>query len=79
MGVFAAQSPGYTDDLLLIDSTPVECARSRETVTRSALGEAAGYGYCASHSRFFWGFRLHAIFALRRHPQGSESGLAQPR
>jgi hypothetical protein len=76
-GVFASTSPGYTDELLLIDSTPVECAKSRETVKRSALGEAAGYGYCASHSRFFWGFRLHAIFALRRHPQGPESGLAQ--
>ena len=36
MGVFASQSPGYHDDLLLIDSTPVECARSRETVKRSA-------------------------------------------
>ena len=35
MGVFASQSPGYCDELLLIDSTPVECARSRETVKRS--------------------------------------------
>src|SRR5580693_4712366 len=26
MGIFASQSPGYADDLLLIDSTPVECA-----------------------------------------------------
>ncbi len=31
MGVFASQSPGFYDDLLLVDSTPVECARSRET------------------------------------------------
>ncbi len=28
IGVFAAESPGFHDDLLLIDSTPVECARS---------------------------------------------------
>lgn len=63
MGVFASQSPGAGDDLLLIDSTPVECARSRETVKRSALGDAADYGYCASHSRYFWGFRLHGLFA----------------
>lgn len=41
----------------------MECARSRETVKRSALGDAADYGYCPSHSRFFWGFRLHGIFA----------------
>ena len=56
MGVFASQSPGFYDDLLLVDSTPVECARSRETVKRSPLGDVADYGYCASHSRFFWGF-----------------------
>jgi hypothetical protein len=54
--VFASQSPGFYDDMLLVDATPVECARSRETVKRSALGDAADYGYCASHSRFFWGF-----------------------
>jgi hypothetical protein len=63
MSVFARQSPGFYDDLLLIDSTPVECARSRETVKRSALGDAADYGYCRSHSRFFWGFRLHLLAA----------------
>jgi cytochrome P450 len=27
VGVFAAQSPGASDDLLLLDSTPVECGR----------------------------------------------------
>jgi len=71
MGVFASKSPGFEDDLLLVDSTPVECARSRETVKRSALADAADYGYCASHSRFFWGFRLHAIFA----PDGTPRAL----
>src|ERR1035441_10044624 len=63
LGIFASQSPGFQDDLLAIDSTPVECARSRETAKRSQLSDAADYGYCVSHSRFFWGFRLHAIFA----------------
>ena len=48
MGMFASQSPGFQDDLVLVDSTPVECARSRETVKRSALGDAADYGYCAA-------------------------------
>jgi hypothetical protein len=71
MGVFASQSPGSQDDLRLVDSTPVECARSRETVRRSALGDAADYGYCSSHSRFFWGFRLHALFA----PDGTPVAL----
>jgi hypothetical protein len=77
MGIFASQSPGSWDDLLLIDSTPVECARSRETAKRSALGDAADYGWCASHSRFFWGFRLHAIFAPDGTPRALE--LASPK
>lgn len=73
---FARQSPGFFDDLLLVDSTPVECARSRETVKRGgshslpdALTDAADYGYCASHSRHFFGFRLHALFASDGTPQ----------
>ena len=74
---FAQQSPGYADTLLLIDSTPVECARSRETVKRSALAEVAGYGYCASHSRWFWGVRLHALCAPDGTPRALE--LADPR
>jgi hypothetical protein len=77
MGVFASQSPGYTDDLLLIDSTPVECARSRETVKRSQLADAADYGWCASHSRYFWGFRLHGIFAADGTPRALT--LASPK
>ena len=71
MGIFASQSPGSQDDLLLVDSTPLECARSLETVRRSALADAADYGYCASHSRYFWGFRLHALFA----PDGTPIAL----
>jgi hypothetical protein len=79
IGHFARQSPGFFDDLLLVDSTPVECARSRETVRRGgssslaeALTDAADYGYCASHSRYFFGFRLHALFA----PDGTPRALA---
>ena len=68
---FASHSPGWDDDLLLVDSTPVECARSVETTRRSALADAADYGYCKSHSRFFWGFRLHALFA----PDGTPRAL----
>jgi hypothetical protein len=39
---FARHSPGFVDDVLLVDSTAVECARSRETVKRgghSSLGD----------------------------------------
>jgi Transposase DDE domain len=66
---FARHSPGWEDDLLIVDSTPVECARSVETVRRSQLADAADYGYCRSHSRFFWGFRLHGLFALDGTPR----------
>ena len=57
----ARDCPSSTDDLWLVDSTPVECARSRETVKRSDMAGHASYGYCASHSRYFWGLRLHLI------------------
>lgn len=57
----ARQCPSFHDDLWLVDSTPVECGRSRETAKRSDLAGWATYGYCASHSRFFWGLRLHVI------------------
>lgn len=67
--VFASDSPGFHDDLVLVDSTPVECARSVETTRRSRLADAADYGWCASHSRFFWGFRLHGLFALDGTPR----------
>jgi hypothetical protein len=63
----------------LIDSTPVECARRRETVKRAgssrltgAIADAADYGYCASHSRYFYGMRLHAIFAPDGTPRALE-------
>jgi len=68
-GVFASESPGFHDDLVLVDSTPVECARSVETTRRSQLADAADYGYCVSHSRYFWGFRLHGLFALDGTPR----------
>ncbi|HYN49624.1 MAG TPA: IS982 family transposase [Thermoleophilaceae bacterium] len=66
---FARHSPGFDDDLLVVDSTSVECGRSVETMRRSALSDAADYGYCASHSRHFWGFRLHGLFAIDGTPR----------
>jgi Transposase DDE domain len=78
IGVFASQSPGYHDNLLLLDSTPVETARSRETVKRAgdsaladAIGDAAGYGYCPSHSRYFYGMRLHLLSAPDGTPRAA--------
>ena len=57
----ARDCPSWHDDLWLVDSTPVECGRSRTTQQRSDLGGWAEYGYCASHSRYFWGLRLHLV------------------
>jgi DDE family transposase len=58
----------FTDDLVVADSTPVECGRSRETAKRSDLAGFAEYGYCASHSRYFWGLRLHLIATVHGLP-----------
>ena len=60
----AIDTTGWTDDVWVVDSTPVECGRSRETAKRSELVGWAEYGYCASHSRFFWGLRLHLVCTL---------------
>jgi hypothetical protein len=66
----AASTSLWTDDVWVVDSTPVECARSRETVKRSDLAGWAEYGYCASHSRWFWGLRLHLVTTLHGLPVG---------
>ena len=70
VGVLARDTTLWTDDVWVADSTPVECARSRETVRRSDLAGWAEYGYCASHSRFFWGLRLHLLCTLHGLPVG---------
>jgi hypothetical protein len=59
--MLAADTDLWGDPVWLVDSTPVECARSRPTAQRSNLAGFAGYGYCASHSRYFWGLRLHLV------------------
>jgi hypothetical protein len=46
----------------------VECGRSRETAKRSDLAGWTEYGYCASHSRYFWGLRLHLVCTLAGLP-----------
>lgn len=70
-GVFAQDSPGWRDQIVLLDSTPVECGRSVETVRRSELADACGYGYCRSHSRWFWGMRLHLAAAPDGTPRAA--------
>jgi hypothetical protein len=64
----AAATSVWADDVWVVDSTPVECGRSRETAKRSDLAGWAEYGYCASHSRYFWGLRLHLVATLHGLP-----------
>jgi len=61
-------SPSFCDGLRLLDSTPVPCGQSRETAQRSELAGYAAYGWCKSHSRYFWGFRLYLLCAADGMP-----------
>ncbi|MEU9883925.1 IS982 family transposase [Sphaerisporangium sp. NPDC051011] len=62
--ILALDTSLWSDDVWVADSTPVECGRSRQTALRSDLAGWAEYGCCASHSRFFWGLRLHLLCTL---------------
>jgi hypothetical protein len=68
LNLVAVSSPSWCDNLRLLDSTPVPCGASRETVKRSDFAGHAAYGYCASHSRYFWGFRLYLLCAADGMP-----------
>ena len=57
----AALCPSFADELRLLDATPVPCGTSRQTVRRSELAGWANYGYCAAHSRWYWGLKLYLL------------------
>jgi DDE family transposase len=61
MASLADRTPSADDPLRLLDATPVPCAASRATVRRSALRGWADYGWCPSHSRWYWGFKLYVL------------------
>ena len=76
IGVLGRDTSLFSDDVWIADSAPVECARSRESARRSDLAGFAeyghcAYGYCASHSRYFWGLRLHLLCTLGGLPVGA--------
>ena len=56
-----AATPGSAELLRLMDATPVPCGHSVITAKRSDLYGYAGYGYCPSHSRWYWGSKLLII------------------
>jgi hypothetical protein len=57
----AGRTPSVDDPLRLLDATPLPCAASRQTVKRSALRGWADYGWCPSHSRWYWGLKLYLL------------------
>jgi Transposase DDE domain len=64
----ATQCPSWADDLRLLDGTPVPCGTSRPTVQRSELAGWANYGYCAAHSRWYWGLKLYLLTTAEGMP-----------
>ena len=64
----ATLCPSWADDLRLLDATPVPCGTSRPTVQRSELAGLANYGYCAAHSRWYWGLKLYLLTTAEGMP-----------
>lgn len=64
----ATLCPSWSDDLRLFDATPVPCGTSRQTVRRSELAGWANYGYCAAHSRWYWGLKLYLLTTAEGMP-----------
>jgi hypothetical protein len=68
LNTIAFSSPSWHDKIRLLDSTPVPCGASRQTAKRSDFAGLATYGWCASHRRYFWGFRLYLLCACDGMP-----------
>jgi hypothetical protein len=73
----ADATPGSAEMLRLMDATPVPCGQSVITAKRSGLYGWAGYGYCPSHSRWYWGSKLLIICTCDGTVTGF--GLANPK
>jgi hypothetical protein len=73
----AEQTPGSAEMLRLMDATPIPCGQSKITAKRSGLFSYAGYGYCPSHSRWYWGSKLMLIVTCDGTVTGF--GLANPK
>jgi hypothetical protein len=73
----AGATPGSAEMLRLMDATPVPCGQSMITAKRSGLYGWAGYGYCPSHSRWYWGAKLLIICTCDGTVTGF--GLANPK
>jgi hypothetical protein len=68
----ADQTPASAEIPRLMDATPVPCGQSVITARRSGLFGWAGYGYCPSHSRWYWGCKLLLVVTC----DGTVTGFA---
>ncbi len=57
----ASCCPSFFDDLWITDATPGALRMSKATVKRSDPAGHANYGYCASHTRWYWGLKLYLV------------------
>ena len=57
----ADATPATAEQPRLMDATLVPCGASAVTAKRSGLCGYAGYVYCPSHSRWYWGCKLLLI------------------
>jgi hypothetical protein len=73
----ASHTPASAQLVRLLDATPVPGGQSAVTARRSGLFGWAGYGYCPSHSRWYWGSKLMLICTCEGTVTGF--GLANPK
>jgi hypothetical protein len=73
----AGRTPASAELVRLLDATPIPCGQSAVTVKRSNLFGWAGYGYCPSHSRWYWGAKLMLMCTCEGTVTGF--GLANPK
>ena len=62
ISLLAEHHPDAHASFLLLDTTPVPTGRSIPTLHRSELVGSASVGYCASHTRWYIGYKL-VLFA----------------
>jgi len=73
----ADATPATAEMLRLMDATSLSCGQSVVTARRPGLHGYAGYGYCPSHSRWYWGSKLTLICTCDGTVTGF--GLASPK
>jgi len=73
----ADHTPASAELVRLMDATPIPCGQSVITARRSDLYGYAGYGFCPSHSRWYWGSKLMLICTCEGTVTGF--GLANPK